>query len=98
MPSGDREGIKGLYVKQYGKIPPYTHNLMTLCNDLGFMDITEQQKDFLAELNPLNVKARYLEVKEKVGQILNKKKAFVLLKTTKELYRWLKSKKKLKNR
>ncbi|MEW6713966.1 MAG: hypothetical protein AB1306_02590 [Nitrospirota bacterium] len=50
----------------------------------------------MAELNPLNIKTRYPEVKEKVGQILNKQKAFILLKTTKELYRWLKSKRKLK--
>ena len=87
------KALKGLYVKRYGKIPPYTHNLLTLCADLE-LELTEEQKKFFIELNPLNIKARYPEVKENLGRIISKKKAHILLEKTKGAYKWLKSKKK----
>ncbi|MBI5196862.1 MAG: HEPN domain-containing protein [Nitrospirae bacterium] len=87
------KALKGLFVKQHNKIPPYTHNLLTLCAELE-IELTEEQKDFFTELNPFNIKARYPEMKEKMGKIINKKKADALLKKTKDVYKWLKLKKK----
>lgn len=87
------KALKGLYVKQFNKIPPYTHNLLTLCMNLD-LDISEEDKGFLAELNPLNIEARYPEMKEKLGRAINKKKAYFLLEKTRSLYKWLKLKKK----
>ena len=39
--------LKGLYVKQHKKIPPYTHNLLALSAELE-IDLTDEEKDFLA--------------------------------------------------
>jgi HEPN domain-containing protein len=75
------EALKGLCVKQHNKIPPYTHNLLTLCADLN-LDLTKEQQDFFAELNPLNIEARYPEMKEKLGTAISKKKASILLEDT----------------
>jgi len=87
------KALKGLYVKQHTKIPPYTHNLLTLCADLNLFP-TEEHQDFFIKLNPLNIKARYPEMKEKLGKAINKKKAYLLLEKTRSTYKWLKSKKK----
>ena len=87
------KALKGLYVKQHNKIPPYTHNLLTLCADLN-LNLTKEQQDFFTELNPLNIEARYPEMKEKLGKAISKKKASILLEDTKNTYKWLRSKKK----
>ncbi|MEW6053531.1 MAG: HEPN domain-containing protein [Nitrospirota bacterium] len=87
------KALKGLYVKQHNRIPPYTHNLFTLCADLNLV-LTEEHQDFLVKLNPLNIEARYPEMKEKLGKAISKKKAHVLLEKTRSAYKWLKSKKK----
>jgi HEPN domain-containing protein len=87
------KALKGLYVKQHNKIPPYTHNLLTLCTDLN-LNLTKEQQDFFTELNPLNIEARYPEMKEKLGKAISKKKASILLEDTKNTYKWLRSKKK----
>ena len=87
------KALKGLYVKQHNRIPPYTHNLLTLCADLNLV-LTEENQDFFIKLNPLNIEARYPEMKEKIGKAINKKKAYLLLEKTRGVYKWLKSKKK----
>jgi HEPN domain-containing protein len=87
------KALKGLYVKEHNRIPPYTHNLLTLCADLNLV-LTEEHQDFLIKLNPLNIEARYPEMKEKLGKAITKKKAYVLLEKTRSAYKWLKSKKK----
>ena len=87
------KALKGLYVKQHNKIPPYTHNLLTLCAAIEIA-LTDEQQGFFAELNPLNIEARYPEMKEKLGKDINKKKAHILLEKTRSVYKWLKSKKK----
>jgi HEPN domain-containing protein len=87
------KALKGLYVKQHNRIPPYTHNLFTLCADLNLV-LTEEHQDIFIKLNPLNIEARYPEMKEKLGKAINKKKAYVLLENTRSAYKWLKSKKK----
>jgi len=87
------KALKGLYIKQHNKIPPYTHNLLTLCADLNLV-LTEEHQDFFIKLNPLNIEARYPDMKEKLGKAINKKKAYLLLEKTRGAYKWLKSKKK----
>jgi len=87
------KALKGLYVKQHNKIPPYTHNLLTLCMDLN-LDLTKEQQDFFTELNPLNIETRYPEMKEKLGKAISKKKASVLLEDTRSVYKWLRLRKK----
>lgn len=48
------------------KEPPYTHNLITLAKKTGlYKQFTDDQKDFIDTLTPLNIQARYPEEKEK---------------------------------
>lgn len=49
---------------------------------------------FFITLNPLNIEAWYPNMKEKLGKVINKKKATILLEKTRSAYKWLKSKKK----
>ena len=87
------KALKGLYLKQQNKIPPYTHNLLTLYADLN-LNLTKEQQDFFTELNPLNIEARYPEMKEYLGKAVSNKKASILLEDTRSIYKWLRSKKK----
>jgi hypothetical protein len=75
------------------KMADYTHNLLALCAGLNLI-LTGEHQDFFAELNPLNIEARYPEMQEKLGKTINKKKANILLRKTRSAYKWLKSRKK----
>jgi len=78
--------LKGLYTKQTGLIPPYTHSLAYLAQKTGLLDIlNEQQKDFLLKLEPLNIEARYPADKEKMTKELTEPVCISLLKNTSEL-------------
>ncbi|SPD72225.1 conserved hypothetical protein [uncultured Desulfobacterium sp.] len=66
--------LKGFYVFSKGENPPYTHNLNYLAEKSGINDkMTEDQKDILDVLEPLNVEARYPTHKERLIRSLSEK-------------------------
>jgi len=74
-----------------GDMPPKIHNLVKLsirANVAEEMNI--EQQDFLADLNPLNIEARYPEYKEKIAQTLDKKVCRNFINKTEELLCWIK--------
>ncbi|MCL2556260.1 MAG: HEPN domain-containing protein [Firmicutes bacterium] len=55
------------------EIAPKTHNLIKLANLCGiYEDLSKEQQDFLAQLNPLNIEARYPQHKEQLLKAMNK--------------------------
>lgn len=85
--------LKGYYVFARDETPPYTHNLTFLAEQSGLYDtLSEQQKDFIDLLEPLNIKARYPAYKERLSKIVDKKKGQKILTETKELYQWINQK------
>jgi HEPN domain-containing protein len=85
--------LKALYVLKKKSTPPYTHNLTLLAKESGiFPELSEDQKDFLDLLDPLNIEARYPSYKEKLQKALNKKKCKEILNQTKEFQQWIKKK------
>lgn len=85
--------LKALYVLTKESTPPYTHNLTFLAKESGiFPELSEDEKDFLDLLDPLNIEARYPSYKEKLQKALNKKKCKEILNQTKEFQRWIKKK------
>lgn len=85
--------LKALYVLTKKSTPPYTHNLTFLAKESGiFPELSEDQKDFLDLLDPLNIEARYPSYKEKLQKTLNKKRCKEILTQTKEFQRWIKKK------
>ncbi len=83
--------LKAYYWFKNKKEPPYTHNLITLAKKTGLYEqFTDEQKDFIDTLTPLNIQARYPEEKEKWAKRLDKNSCKILFKKTKEISEWIK--------
>lgn len=69
--------------------PPYIHNLRRLAKLTEIYEqMSEEQKDFIDRLNPLNIEARYPTYKENLLKFLNVEKCTDTIDKTKELHNW----------
>lgn len=85
--------LKAYWSKELEEPPLKTHSLSRLTEKTGLdKDMTEQQLDFIDELEPLNIEARYPSYKERLMKSLNFDRCKELLKNTDELRSWIKSK------
>lgn len=48
-----------------------------------------EQSNFLAELTPFCIEARYGDFKESLSEILDKEKAEIIYQQTREFFKWL---------
>jgi len=72
---------------------PYSHSLSYIAKQGGFYDsFTERQKDFIDQIEPLNIEARYPSHKERLLKSLTEEKCSEILQMTKELQQWIKEK------
>ncbi len=86
------KALKGCYVNRCDKTPPYTHNLAYLCREAGLYDLTsDDQKDFLDRLEPLNIESRYPEYRKSIIDKLSQATCEELIKLTRELHLWLRN-------
>jgi len=75
-----------------GDIPPKIHDLSRLAIQAGLLDtMSQDQQDFIEELNPLNIEARYPVYKDQMNKTLNKAKCQRLIVEAEELLCWLKT-------
>ena len=82
--------LKALFVeKNDNKIPPKTHNLLKIA-ELSSLELTEDQKVFLDEVNDFNLESRYPDFKFEFYKSCNKQFAEHYFKRIKEFYQWLK--------
>jgi flagellin-specific chaperone FliS len=51
--------------------------------------MSEEQLKFFDFIKPMNIEARYQEVKDEVARSLNREKTAEILETTKQLYTWI---------
>ena len=66
--------FKAYYVKTKKEQPPYTHKLIRLAEESNlYKTMSEEQKDFIFMVTPLNVEARYPTQKKDIFESLNKK-------------------------
>ena len=83
--------FKAVYTKCKEDAPPYTHDIEYLALKSGFYEaLSEEQQDFIGELNPLNIEARYPEYKKEISKILTPLKCDQLFKETIKLQLWTK--------
>ena len=73
--------------------PLKVHSLSRLAerSDLD-KEMTDEQLDFIDELEPLNIEARYPSYKERLMKSLTAERCRELIKQTNELRTWIKSK------
>jgi HEPN domain-containing protein len=85
--------FKACYAKIKEDTPPFTHDLSYLATKCGFDNLlTEEQQDFIAEVSPLNIEARYPEYKSSIAKGLTFSKCAALIEQTKTLQQWIKEK------
>ena len=83
--------LKAYYVKKFIEVPPYTHNLDKLIEYCTLDDeFTNDLYDFVDELKPLNIQARYPIYKEHIRSLISPQKADRILQKTKDFSIWLK--------
>jgi len=74
-----------------GEMPLKIHDLTRLSNRAKLIDVmSNEQQDFIEELNPLNIKARYPEHNERIAQTLDDVVCQTLIRKTEELLCWIK--------
>jgi HEPN domain-containing protein len=85
--------LKAYYTSKIQENPPYVHNLQKLADLCNlYQELTDEQKNIIATLQPLNIEARYPKYKDAIFKSLNKRKCEVLLNNTKIFQQWVKKK------
>ena len=66
------------------------HNLNRLAEIAEIRnELTPEHFNFLAELTPYHIEARYGDYKESLSEIINQRKANQVYKKTREIFKWL---------
>ena len=89
------QSIEKIFKAHYSKLkvetPPYTHKLIYLAQHGGFYDLlSNEQINFVLEVEPLNIETRYPEYKERLTKRLSPEYCEFLIEQTKSLQQWIK--------
>ncbi len=85
--------FKAYFASLRAETAPYTHSLSYLAKKGEFYEnFTEEQKDFIDQIEPLNIEARYPSHKEWLLKSLTHEKCLEIIEHTKELQQWIKKK------
>jgi len=76
---------KAHVIKETKDVPPFIHNLPKLA-EAANLDLSERQKNLLADLNPYNICGRY---QEELGSPPPMSEVKALMKRAKEMFEWL---------
>ncbi len=79
--------LKAHVCKHNKDIAPRMHNLIRLA-ELTEITFTQDQLDFMAEMNPYNIEGRYPEL---LAPLPSQEEILSIIKTVKELFVWLKN-------
>lgn len=87
------KAFKAFFCKQFKKMPPFTHNLSLLAEKSGlYGEMSEEQKNFLDFLEPLNIEARYPTQKAKLLALLGEGRCNDMISKTENELKWLMTK------
>jgi len=85
--------FKAYYTFLTSETAPFSHSLFYLAKKGKFYDeFSEDQKDFIDEIEPLNIEARYPSNKERLLKSLTYEKCLDIIEKTKALQQWIKVK------
>lgn len=85
------KAFKAYFTKLNPEIAPFTHNLSYLAKKGEFYEsFSDEQKEFIDQIEPLNIEARYPSHKERLLKSLTEIKCKEIIQRTKELQSWIK--------
>ena len=79
------KAIKAHVVKEIKDIPPFVHNLTKLA-EIARIELSEKQRDFLADLTFYNISGRY---QESIGVPPPMSEVKSIMRQAKEMFEWL---------
>lgn len=84
------KALKAYYTARLVGVPPYIHNLSVLAQKTGlYAEMSEDQKNFLDFLEPLNIEARYPGKKDRLLAILTAEKCSQIIVRTESELQWV---------
>jgi HEPN domain-containing protein len=87
------KAFKAYFSKLKSGTVPYSHSLSLLAKKGDFYELfSEEQKEFIDQIEPLNIEARYPSYKERLMKSLTDNKCNEIIQKTKELQKWIKEK------
>ena len=85
------KAFKAYYTKLKSETAPYTHSLSYLAKQGDFYEsFSEKQKEFIDQIEPLNIETRYPSHKERLLKSLSDIKCLEIIQSTKEIQKWIK--------
>lgn len=85
--------FKAYFIHLQNKMPPFSHSLSYIAKLGGFYEeFSEEQKDFIDIVEPLNIEARYPSHKERLLRSLDYSRCKDIISQTRKLQEWIKMK------
>ena len=85
--------FKAAYEHRINDTPPFVHDLMLIVNRAGLFEMLDnEQIDFIEQLSPLNIRARYPDYKNMLAKEMTKVVCENLIIKTQKLQQWTKEK------
>lgn len=85
------KAFKAYFSKLKSETAPYSHSLSYLAKQGDFYELfSEKQKEFIDQIEPLNIEARYPSHKERLLKSLSDTKCQEIIYNTKEIQKWIK--------
>ena len=85
--------FKAAYEHRINNTPPFIHDLMLIAKRAGIFEMLDDgQMDFIEQLSPLNIRARYPDYKRELAKEMTKAVCEKLIIKTQELQKWTKEK------
>jgi len=86
------KALKGYYVYSIKDAPPYLHNLARIAKTVQIYNLfSDEQKDLIDLLEPLNVGTRYPTAKDKLMKSLSAEKCKQIIEQTEAMFQWIKA-------
>ncbi|MGC9355903.1 MAG: HEPN domain-containing protein [Mariniphaga sp.] len=87
------KAFKAYFTKLKTETAPFSHSLSYIAKKGEFYNkFSDLQKDFIDQIEPLNIEARYPSHKERLLRSLSDSKCIEIIQETKKLQQWIKEK------
>ena len=85
--------FKAAYEYRINDTPPFVHDLVLIANNAGIFEMLDEGRmNFIEQLSPLNIRARYPDYKRELAKEMTKAVCEDLITKTQELQQWTKEK------
>ena len=82
--------LKAYWTATRDDVPPYIHEHKRLAEICGLYEqMSDEQRDFLQEVRPMNIEARYPDYKRSITNALNAEKTRQIVEQTRQMQQWI---------